>query len=276
MPSTCRVIALILLLLSRAALAQPLFTIQRSIEAVIANADAVAIGTVHVFIKGEGIEDELVVAVDEMLKGAHRKHIVVRIARSAWTAPPEGARVLVVSAAEETGEDAIVSLEEAGAEVLSARRIVLNNPDEVIAIAKETIRRMPGTMQVELFRLRFPAAAAKDTKWESRFRVGHVEVVVPVDQSLGLYAEATIHSKDVWEREEAVRALRFFRSKENIASVRMLLMDQESVQRHGPEQGRHMHYFPVRDAAYDTLRYWGVDAEKPVIEVPVDGGEVPR
>jgi len=80
----------------------------------------------------------------------------------------------------------------------------------------------------------------------------------------------------VEEREEGARALRCFKSEENIALVKLLLADsgQAYFRRAEENMGIEVGVFGVRAAAYQTLRYWGVKAEEPVTHAEVSKPEL--
>jgi hypothetical protein len=78
-------------------------------------------------------------------------------------------------------------------------------------------------------------------------------------------------SEDYQRRCEGARALRYFHSDENIARAKALLEDVGySVLRQAEHNdGVEVRVFGVRGAAYETLKYWGIDVEKPVMKQAV-------
>lgn len=81
-------------------------------------------------------------------------------------------------------------------------------------------------------------------------------------------------------RRQGVRALAHFQSKENVAALKPLLADPaawvQTVERNGLP-GVEERVYHIREAAYEVLRGWGVDVERPVLReaVPPKGGEGP-
>jgi hypothetical protein len=68
-------------------------------------------------------------------------------------------------------------------------------------------------------------------------------------------------------RAEGARALRYFKSDENIASLRKLLADPGCAYRYPDPKNDNIQerIYVVRYQAYQTLKAWGVEVEKPVI-----------
>jgi hypothetical protein len=70
-------------------------------------------------------------------------------------------------------------------------------------------------------------------------------------------------------RKEGATALRFFKSDPNIERTRALLSDDRWAYLGGRAQenmGVETHVYGVREAAYETLVYWGIPVARPVIE----------
>jgi hypothetical protein len=81
------------------------------------------------------------------------------------------------------------------------------------------------------------------------------------------WAHEFIRIDDYMRRGEAARALRYFKSDDNIARVKSLLDDPKWVyaRRAEENEGLEVRLYPVRQDAYVTLQYWGVAAEEPKI-----------
>ena len=105
----------------------------------------------------------------------------------------------------------------------------------------------------------------------SRPQGGDTFVAVPIDERLEKRAQEYIRSKALWQREEGARALRYFKSKENTARVKALLNDPawEVVRRATENRGIEVRLYSVRQAAYETLKYWGLKANKPIIRAEI-------
>ncbi len=264
------------LVLSVRADAQPLFSHAESIEWTVANADRVVVGKIVGFGGGEGADEgegiEATLAVEETLKGEHRQRLRVWLSRPAsvlegWK--DRSRRLLVAVVGEEDSSAAtVIELADEGLEVLTADFTLLRDPDEVIRVAKETVRRMPGVRRILGFALMVPNEAVAGTQWAEYYGTGgYLLLSVPVDRRLETRALEFLRSDSTFRREEGARALRYFRSAENIERVRALLDDPAwaYLDRAEENQGREVRIYVVRREAYRTLRYWGVDAEKPRI-----------
>ena len=112
-------------------------------------------------------------------------------------------------------------------EELTADMKLLRNPADVIRIAKETVRRMPvNVRRFQTFQLVVPQEIVRGTKLAlAPEKPGELRVTVPADERLEKRALDEIRSPDERRREEGVRALRYFKSAENIARMKALLGD---------------------------------------------------
>src|ERR1043166_8970670 len=75
-------------------------------------------------------------------------------------------------------------------------------------------------------------------------------------------------------RAEGVAALRYFKSKQNIALLTTWLNDPVSMVVHGPGPDDAKRVYYIRKAAYDVLRQWDVKIAKPLIEEHLDSAEL--
>ena len=75
-------------------------------------------------------------------------------------------------------------------------------------------------------------------------------------------------------RAEGVAALRYFKSKQNIALLTPLLNDPASMVFHGPGPDDAERVYYIRKAAYEVLRQWDVKITKPLIEEPLSSAEL--
>ena len=78
-------------------------------------------------------------------------------------------------------------------------------------------------------------------------------------------ARDALQSDAYLDREEAARALRYFPSEENTARLKRLWNDPGwAYLRHAEENhGIEVRVYGVRREAYETLKSWGVNADKP-------------
>jgi hypothetical protein len=257
-----------------AALAQPIFTHARTVEYVANNSFLVMLARV---VEVEAVEADgrkgdtspcvAVFAIDEVLKGMHetrRKLTVPAPVRIVQQWKDESRQVLV---AMQDGDAAFAAIDlgsDSLAEMTSDLTL-LTKPDEVIRCYREAIRRSPGVIRTLSAGLRVPPEIAKRVeKWKEYHGV---QATVPVDETLERMARKYLLSEDYLQRCEGARALQHFRSDENIARMKELLrVPGTSIVWHAEQnEGVEVRVYGVRTAAYETLKYWGIEFEKPVL-----------
>jgi hypothetical protein len=131
---------------------------------------------------------------------------------------------------------------------------------------------MPAAVKrIHTFDLEVPCEVFVGTKWEEK-RGRRLSLRVPVDERLEKRALLDLGSRDDWLREQAVRALRYFKSDENITRVKKLLNDPGWAYRNYAEQnhGIEARFYRVREEAYRTLNTWGVGVEQPLVEEKIE------
>jgi hypothetical protein len=96
--------------------------------------------------------------------------------------------------------------------------------------------------------------------------------VVPVTELLERQARKWIRSDEQSLREEGARALQFFKSDDNVAALKKLLQDPSFVTRVKQEGERiietHRDY-RVREAAFATLKSFGIEVPEPILREPL-------
>jgi len=264
------------LLVSVRAYAQPLFGHAESIECTVINSDLVVVGRLVAFGGGgqaDGREGhEATIAVEDILKGERHRRLRVHLSHPAsvlarWE---EQSRRLLVAAKEDAPDSATaIDLGDETLEVLRADFTLLRDPEGVIRGAREAVRRMPAAVRrIHTFGLEVPREAIAGTRWEKYYATGGKLILsVPVDVRLENRAHDYVRSESYPRRLAGARALRYFKSDENIARLRTLLVDPGWAYLHHAEQnqGVEVRIYGIRREAYRTLRDWGVDAEEPVI-----------
>lgn len=260
----------VLLFVSAQVKAQPLFGNAESIECTVANSEIVVLGKLVEFGAKEQADERggapATIAVEKTLKGEHRDRLRVRLFDRAPAIASWKGRLLLGAQGNPLTETGVIDLADKDLQVLTADFVPLRRPEEVLQAANETVRRMPGVTRIETFRLVVPRDAIVGTRWERYYRTGgYITVTVPVDERLEKRAHEYVRSKSYMQREEAARALRYFRSDKNVAIVESLLTDPEWAygQQAENNKGVEVRIYGIREKAYDTLRYWGVTAEKP-------------
>jgi hypothetical protein len=158
-------------------------------------------------------------------------------------------------------------------EVLTADFTLLRDPEAVIGAVEDALLRVsPAAKRIHTFGLAIPREAVAETKWEEYYATGgHLVLSVPVDERLENRAHEYISSDSYQRREEGIRALRYFKSDENVMRARMLLDDPGwAYLYHAQEnEGVEVRIYGVRREAYRTLKYWGTSVEKPTLREEV-------
>jgi hypothetical protein len=154
----------------------------------------------------------------------------------------------------------LIDLADPKLEVFRADLTMLHKPQDVLKGAREIIRRAPGVKQIDTFSLKLPTAGGDFDGASTTF------VDVPVDERLEKRALDYLGSKFRQRREEGARALYSFKSDGNVARLKLLLSDPEWSLRQRAEENRgvEVREYGVREAAYKTLKYWGVNVDKPI------------
>jgi hypothetical protein len=265
--------------------AQPLFPDARSIETIVANADLVVVGKPVKIAANEPLAQrsghEIVLEVKETLKQDlftidPYERLGVRVSNPLAEIDDWQRRGnLLLVAHDDCDPDAstVIELAAEGCEVLTADFTLLRDGKDVLQAAKESVRRMPPAIKrIHTFKLAVPREVVAGTKWETFYRTGgHLSLSVPVDQNLEKRAQDYIGSDSSQKRQEGVRALRYFKSDQNIARVKPLIGDPAwgHLKRAEENGGVEVRWYGVRDEAFRTLRTWGVDVQKPVIREEV-------
>lgn len=263
------------------AYAQPLFGRAESIESTVVNADRVFIGRLVEF--GEGRADERegqegTMGVEDVIKAEHfadeepAQRLRVHLSYPApvlasWK--DHSHRLLVAVNGDDPKATRVIDLAPEGLAALTEDLTLLRDPDAVLRVAREVVRRTPAAVRrLHNFGLVVPRETVVGTKkWEEYYATGGWLVLnVPVDGRLEMRARDAIRSKDYLRREEGGRALRYFKSDENIVRVKALLDDPGWSYRHHPQEneGVEVRFYGVRQEAYRTLKSWGVSADRPI------------
>jgi hypothetical protein len=191
------------LFISVQAHAQPLFGRTESIECTVANSEIVVVGKLVEFAGTEQADERggraATIAVEETLKGEHRDRLRVRLfhpalALAGWK--DRSSRLLLAAQGDPPAETGVVDLADKELPVLTADFTLLRKPEEVVRVAKETIRRLPGVKRIATFRLVVPGEAITGTRWQQHYETGgYVTVTVPVDERLEKRAQEYVRSK---------------------------------------------------------------------------------
>lgn len=263
--------------------AQPRGASAESIECRIANADHVFVAKLVDFGFEQNTDDlrfyDGTMEIEETLKEGifhdePDRQVRVRLPHYSRTIlthwQDQSIRLLVTVDEDDLYATRVIALTDEPLEVLTADFKVLRDPEAVIRIAKETVRRLPAPIRrIHTFRVSVPHEVVIGTKWESSDST--LELSVPVDERLEKWAQDGILSANYSTRAESARALWYFKSDENVARVKTLLNDpgfghyMVASQNNGVD----VRHYVVREAAFGTLKSWGVNVEKPVIREEV-------
>lgn len=272
------------LLASAPAYAQPLIAQDQSIECIVANADLVFIAKLTTYGDGKRIDGrevhEATIDVEETLKQelfTYEPYKKLRIDIPAHESvladwKKRSCRLLVAHDNDAPKATKVFELTEDKLFVWTADLTLLRKPDAVIQAAKKAIKRTPASVRrIHTFGLKVPRQLVAGTQWEKYYQTsGHLVLRVPVDALLEKRAQDYVRSKDDSNRAEGARALRYFKSNENIARVKALLNDPAHVVRYLGKENEGMEaFYYVRSEAYDTLKAWEVDVPKPVLREEV-------
>jgi hypothetical protein len=264
---------------------QPLFPATRSIETIVANSDLVVVAKlVEIRLDEQAPQHrglDILVDVEETLKQDlftidPYEGLGVRVSQplaevQEWKR--RGSRLLIAHDDHAPDEATILELADGRMEVLTADLKLLRDPEKVLQVAKETAQRAPAAVKrIHTFPLAVPREVIVGTKWETYYgSSGYLRLSVPVDQRLEKRAIDYLGSDSYQQRYEGVRALRYFKSDDNIARVKSLLGDPHWGHLKDADEngGVEVRWYGVRDEAFRTVRAWGVDMEKPVVREEV-------
>jgi len=276
--SNCLLVFGVLLICSAQAYAQPLFDATQSIETTVINSDYVFIAKLVDFRpKKEGRDRYLHegnISIEETLKCEHFRdepysglNVDLPYRESVlqdWK--QRSSRLLVALTSFDGEQNVVIELAPETLEVMTAEVKLLRDPEAVIRAARAAVKRLPANVKrVHTFDLTVPRDVLAGTRWDVSYQTGgYLRLSVPADQHLEKRAQDYIRSDDPQRRSEGAKALVYSKSDKNIALIKPLLDDSHFsfYSRDGSTAGERS--YPVRHAAYETLKEWGVDVKKPV------------
>jgi len=120
--------------------------------------------------------------------------------------------------------------------------------------------------------------------WRELFAHSSVDFKVPIDKKLEVLGRLWCKSASPWVRREGSRILRHFKNEKNVDILKSLLDDPSTAEAHFSRSvpnkrllelvwRKNLYY--VRQAAFDSLREQGVEVDKPVLEVLLEGRDEP-
>lgn len=244
------------------AYAQPLIDTVKSIDTLVINADYVYLGKI-IKVRDEPIPGGSEMPgfdfeVEEYLKSPMEEELTPEIKRRGmFVAHPttkykdwmqRSCRLLIIDTDSDRYNPTIIELTPGRPDIFTAQFRLLHDPNEIIQAAKAAIERTPSNvLRLRTVRLTVPREICKDTQWEND---AGLILEVPADAQLEKWATELIRHADPWNRWEAAKTLRYFKSERNAKLVAQLLNDPM------PE---------VRQAASETLKRWQMDTEAPAL-----------
>ena len=268
-------IAWVVFAAAQQAVAQPLVGGTQSIESTVANADFVFVARITKIADAKrtdkGELHQVTITVDQTLKQEvltdepyQEMQICLPHSATLLEGWKEHSSCLLVALDEHIPwMTRVIDLAPGKVEVFKADFTLLRDPQAVIRSANETLKKMPaGVKRVHTFGRLVPHELVAETKWAG---YNSLLLYVPVDGQLEKRAIELIRSDSLLDRDEGVRALRHFRSDENVERVKKLLKDPGwSYLRHPiNNNGVEVRLYTVRKSAYQILKMWDVEVDKP-------------
>lgn len=273
----------ILLLLSAETFAQPLCDRTDAVETTVINSEYVFVAKI-VEVHPEEAGDEsygrhVDIAIEETIKAElfrdepytglnvylpYRASVLQELKDRAH-------RLLVALSTNNKDENVAIELDPETLEVMTADLVLLRDPEAVLEAARAAVHRLPANVErVHTFERIVPREVVADTRWIESYRTGgHLGVFVPVDEHLEQWALAAAGSGDPMRRPEGIRALAYFKSDESIALVQPLLDDPHFFF-HSTDGRTGERYYATRHAAWQTLKAWELDVQKPLYREEVE------
>lgn len=286
-----------------------------SIEWVVASSDRIVVGKVTSVDAVKDRENQtcqtVIITVSKTLKGAHtpRETFVMPAYLSngfakAWMdegalivfflLKNDGHRVSVpadkfawVLRDDQCGPNAILLRKNKKGEidvmdVLTCDFDVLTDPSSILKYVEKTIDKQRSKRALRQHSVDVPFETPVFKKlWSG----SSVFLDVPVDEKLEALGRRWCRSASCFEREEGANALAYFPNERNLALLKSLLNDPTTSDGtyHETVPGKtemrliwHKTFYPVRKAAYDSLRQLGAQVQKPVLEVLLEGHDEPE
>lgn len=251
---------------------QPLIGSADSIDLTVARANRVIVGRVADIVGGIRRDSadlvSVVMTVDDTLKGPPVQPLAVDLYATmqevtTWRAGSH--RLLVAVNATAGLHPTVIDLADEKLAVFTADFVLLKNAADVIQAARNALGATPaGGGSVQSAMLTVPPDLIKGTRWDGFMGM---RLQVPADQRLERRASDILGGRGgPGTRAEAVNALRFFKSDENIQLLTALLSDPSwGYNRFAQEnRGVEVRKYQIREIAYEILTNWGITVAKPI------------
>jgi hypothetical protein len=158
---------------------------------------------------------------------------------------------------------------------------VLTEPEAILKFVERTVKAAAKGPARRSHTLDVPGGTAVYKKLWSR---SAVRLIVPVDATLEALGRRWCKGEGAWERYEGARILRHFRNETNVGLLKSLLGDPSTSEAtlHRTVPGKvelelvyRKKLYYVRQAAFDALREFGVNVDRPVLEELLEGRDDP-
>lgn len=267
-----------------------------SIDWIVADSDLIIRGTLTTVEtkrgKGQVVWETATVKVNETLKGEKVKHatFVVRhfgfedvasalkerktellfflVGSGRYLSDDRGYGVTDLALRKRWGVPSFVRLNDKPAkDVFTTGFRVLKKRDDVLTSVRNAVKAQAMHDKPKEHRVDVPFSTEV---FQSLYAGSSVYLVVPADVRLEGHAQEWVKSKDILMRQQGVLALKYFQTKENIKLLKSLLDDPGFWTTSTGRGQNRKRVYGVRQSAYEILREWDVEVEKPVIEVPLN------
>ncbi len=243
--------------------AQPAPRTESSLDAAVMNAKNVFVGQIEAVHSDGGPISRVDFKVESTEKGPEMAHQTVDSNYSPSYLEDigkNGTRFLVISPNQtKRGPALLLNLTGDDPVVPTADLRLLHGAPEIIAYAKRCASLPEGENYV--LSLQYALMAVERSENSMRIEGQPISyLIVPVDNRLQETARKMIQSKNPTAREHGATALGKFKSGENIALLKALLLDPHSYAQPNAKgnAGIDVLHFPVRIAANGSLTAWGV------------------
>lgn len=239
--------------------AQPLIDSVASIDSLVINADYVYVGKI-IEVRDEPIPSGSDMPgfnfeVEEYLKVPIEEEFTPTIKqRGMFVSPPttkykdwmdRSCLLLIILNDASSHSPTIIELAPNRAEIFTAGFRLLHDPGEILQAAKDAIDRTPGSVRrLCTHRLLLPQETYKGSRWAGR---DGLMLEVPADAQLEKWAIGSLDHQNPWNRLQAARSMRYFKSDQNAQLVAKLLDDPDA---------------DVRDTARQTLERWEIKTNR--------------
>ena len=164
--------------------------------------------------------------------------------------------------------------------VLTREFDVLTDREVILQFVEQTLKSAVKDDPPRSHTLLVPGGTAVSKKlWSG----SAVYLVVPIDQKLEALGQRWCRAKSAFQRKKGARILRHFKNNKNTDLLKSLLGDPSTCEStlHRSVPGKvelelvyRKRLYYIQQAAYDALREWGIQVDRPILEELLEGREV--